>query len=67
MKSGFYKWHEDTEVLVRAGKYVYGPGFSLLADEKGTYELPIDGWYWFDNLPDALAFWSLPEDVILME
>lgn len=67
MKPGFYKFHDDTETLVRAGKFVYGPGFELIADDKDTYDLPIDGWYWFEDLPDALKFFALPDDVDFIE
>lgn len=63
MTSGFYKLHEDPVVLVRAGKFVHAPGFSLIAENKDSYTLPMDGWYWFDSKEEALAFFGCPEDV----
>ena len=49
----FYKKTED-ELLV-APNFVSGPGFDLRAEEKDSYQFPVDGWYWFDNLDLALA------------
>jgi hypothetical protein len=64
---GFYKYHPETATLVRAGKFVYGPTFTLLVEEKDIYDLPVDGWYWFDTKEEALAFFNLSEDVEYVE
>ena len=49
----FYK--RDGEQLLTAESSVSGPGFALEAAQKDTYEYPVQGWYWFDNLDQALA------------
>lgn len=51
MNPGFYK--EDNNELLYAPNAVYGSGFVLVSDLKDTYQLPIDGWYWFDNEEEA--------------
>lgn len=65
MSQGFYKYQDG--VLIRAGKFVYSPVVTLLAENKDDYTYPADGWYWFNSKEEALAFWSLPEDVRFME
>ena len=67
MTQGFYKYHEDGKILVRAGKFVYGPGFTLKVEAKNTYDLPVDGWHWFDSKEEALEFFALPADVEFAE
>lgn len=59
--SGFYKLD---------GSLVYGPNFVLGA--YGAYELrkethkehsfPVDGWYWFESVEEANAFFNIPMD-----
>jgi hypothetical protein len=53
--AGFY----SAEHKLRAGKFVYGPGFTLLAELKDTYTYPVNGWVWFDSAQDAIASLSL--------
>jgi hypothetical protein len=43
--SGFY----SKEHMLRAGKFVYGPGFTLHRDSKDDYTYPVQGWYWYDS------------------
>lgn len=53
--SGFYnKLH-----MLRAGKFVFGPGFELQRDQKETYNYPVDGWYWFDSAEEAATFFDV--------
>lgn len=49
--SGFY----NKDAMLRAGKFVYGPGFTLLVALKDTYTYPVSGWTWFDSAEDAAA------------
>lgn len=49
--SGFY----HKEMKVRAGLFVYGPGYTLLKDDKDTYTYPVSGWEWFDSAQDAVT------------
>ena len=67
MASGFFKWHADQGVLVRAGAFVHGPGFDLYADQHETYALPIDGWHWFDDEPEARVALNVPTEFLYQE
>ena len=49
--SGFY----NKDFMLRAGKFVHGPGFSLVREQKDTYTSPVNGWYWFDSVEEAAA------------
>lgn len=53
--AGFY----NKEFMLRAGKFVYGPGFSLLIDKKDEYTYPIAEWYYFDNVEEASTFFNV--------
>jgi len=48
----FYK-RIDEELLI-APKFVHTPDISLLAEEHGNHTYPIEGWYWFDTLDEAM-------------
>ena len=52
--SGFY----NTEFMLRAGKFVYGPCCTLLMELKDTYQYPVENWYWFDSVDDANEFFG---------
>lgn len=54
---GFYKVNDTT--LLFAKNSVLGPSVSIDRTEKDTYEYPIDGWYWFDTLEEAVSFFNL--------
>jgi hypothetical protein len=47
--AGFYKLEEDNWIY--APNFVYAPDYTLLKEEKDTYEYPVDGWYWYDEQP----------------
>ena len=49
----FYK--KTTEELLVAPNFVMGPGFELRAEQRAEYTYPVDGWYWFDTLDEAIA------------
>jgi hypothetical protein len=60
--SGFY----NQQFMLRAGSFVYGPGYTLLIEDKDTYTYPVQGWYWFDSAEQAAAaFGVLVEDINL--
>lgn len=60
----FFK-KEETDIL-QAPNFVMGPDFELKAEEKDTYTYPVDGWYWFDTLDEAIvAFSSLITSPVL--
>lgn len=52
----FFK-KEETDIL-QAPNFVMGPDFELKAEEKDTYTYPVDGWYWFDTLDEAILAFS---------
>lgn len=47
--SGFY----NKSFMLRAGEFVYGPGYSLRRDMKDSYRYPVEGWWWFDTAEQA--------------
>jgi len=56
----FYK--RENEELQVAPMFVSGPGFELDVDNKDDHEYPVEGWYWFDSLDEAMAaLMSQPE------
>ncbi len=58
MTNGFYKL-EDT--LLYAPNSVENDKYSLDLNNYSKMEYPIDGWYYFDSLENALMFFSLVE------
>jgi hypothetical protein len=48
--AGFYKQNEE-EQWMYAPNFVYAPDYTLLKEEKDTYEYPVDGWTWYDEQP----------------
>ena len=55
----FYK--REGEDLQIAPNFVYAPGYTLEKETREENTYPVDGWYWFDTLDEALA--SLPRQV----
>jgi hypothetical protein len=50
----FYKLTSSQEYS--KGDTVISAEYSLIADQKDTYDLPVDGWYWFDTDSEADSF-----------
>lgn len=48
----FYKRQDDE--LLCAPTFVAAPDYELTAANRAEYDYPVDGWYWFDTLDDAL-------------
>ncbi len=48
----FYK-KQDNELLT-APNFVTGPGFELDAETHDQHTYPVDGWYWFNTLDEAM-------------
>lgn len=60
--SGFY----NKDFMLRAGKFVYGPGYTLFRDEKDSYDYPVAGWFWFDSAEEAATAFDVNiEDINL--
>ena len=49
----FYK--RNGEELLTAPNAVYAPDYTLLAEEKDEHAYPVDGWYWYDTLTEAMT------------
>jgi hypothetical protein len=57
----FYKL--DTE-LFEAPNFVLNKDYELRVANKDEYSYPVEGWYWFDTIQDARAFFNLPEPTV---
>ena len=63
MTEGFYK--KQNEELLYGPNIVEGSGYVLLAQDKDSYQYPIDGWYWFNSEEEARVFFEMPiEDLV---
>ena len=65
MGQGFYK-QENGEWLY-AQHWVSTPDYELKVEEKDSYDLPHDGWNWYDQSPivvDAFELWVKRVDAI---
>jgi hypothetical protein len=51
----FYK--KDGESLLQ-GPMVSMPELTLTADNQAQHTYPINGWYWFDTLDDAINYFA---------
>jgi hypothetical protein len=52
---------EDNQLL-EGPNFVESPNFVLVKEEKDTYTYPVEGWYWFDTIEEAQAFFNLPKE-----
>lgn len=57
--AGFYK--NDRGTLLEALNKVVSPAFILDISKKDEYELPVDGWFYFDSREEALAEFGIKE------
>ena len=60
--AGFYKYEEPS--LHHGPNYVLAPEYELLKETKDDHTYPIDGWYWFDTIEEARAFFGIPEPIV---
>jgi len=56
MERGFYKLSEGNLLFATA---VSSMGYTLLLEEKDSYDLPIDGWYYFKNETNARNYFRI--------
>jgi|688.fasta_scaffold836066_2 hypothetical protein len=54
--SGFYK-KDETQILF-APNIVEGANYVLVAEDKDTYDYPVDGWIWANSLDDAISYFA---------
>jgi hypothetical protein len=61
MTDGFYKL-QDGELFHAINRVsgAYG-SFTLDRHHHEDHEYPVDGWYWFESMEEARAFFGLPE------
>ena len=55
--AGFYKYESEQ---LAWGKWVLNLEYELYADKHSEYDLPIDGWHWFNSIEDARNFFGIP-------
>lgn len=62
MSQGFYKYESGN--LLYGPNFVLSKNFELRAESKDDFVYPIDGWYWFNTIEGACAFFniSIPEN-----
>lgn len=51
--AGFYKYESGN---LTWGKWVLNKEYQLHEAQRADYDLPIDGWQWFDSMKEAQAF-----------
>ncbi len=57
----FYK--REGEELLQAPTFVVGPGIDVSIENHSEHTYPIEGWYWFDTLDEAMKAMASPPDV----
>ena len=57
MTSGFYS-KDMYGSLEYAPNSVHAPTFTLLKENKDTYNYPVEEWYWFDTREEAVSFFE---------
>lgn len=43
----------ERETLFKVEDNIFGPGYSLIIQDREIYEYPVYGWYWFDSDEEA--------------
>lgn len=56
----FYKL--IAENTITSGNIINSLDYNLINTEKDLYDLPIDGWYWFDTPEEANVFFGIIEE-----
>lgn len=50
--AGFYKLDGQ---LLEAPNFVLNKDYTLFKETKDQYTYPVDGWYWFDSIEEAIS------------
>jgi len=58
MEQGFYKYQD--EQMLYAPNFVYNKNYTLLIQDKDTYDYPVEGWYLFNTREEAYTFFNVP-------
>jgi len=62
MGKGFYKLDNGSLIF---GTMVTSQNYLLIIEEKDTYTLPIDGWYYFESEAEAKEFFGIVDEIIV--
>lgn len=57
-EEGYYKHDEQNNYIWHANN-VYNSAYTLLKSQQDSYELPIDGWYFFETPQLACEFFGV--------
>ena len=57
-EEGYYKYVEQSNYIQHANN-VYNSAYILLKSQQSSYELPIDGWYFFETPQLACEFFGV--------
>jgi len=55
--SGFYK--NDDGYVLYGPNFVLNANYELYRETKDNQTYPTDGWYWFDSVEEAYAFFGI--------
>ena len=54
----YYKHQQDKNHIIQANN-VYNNTYTLLKGQQDSYDLPIDGWYFFESAQSACDFFNV--------
>lgn len=60
-ENGSYIKDNERFNMLCAENFVSSPDYELLTERHSEYELPIDGWHYFESEETALQYWGLVE------
>lgn len=58
IQEGYYR-HEQSISYIQHANNVYNNAYTLLKSQQDSYELPIDGWYFFSTPEAACEFFGV--------
>ena len=58
IEEGYYKYLEESNYIQHANN-VYNSAYTLLKSQQDSYELPVDGWYFFATPQAACEFFGV--------
>ena len=58
IEQGYYKYQESAD-YVHYGHNVYNIAYTLLESQQDSYNLPVDGWYFFETPQAACQFFNI--------
>ena len=58
IEKGYYKYESEKDYVFH-GNNVYGPGFTLIEGQQESYDLPVDGWQFFNTPQEACIFYGI--------